>query len=127
MSKMQRDKGKRIEREACDMAGRCGFEARRARQSDGKLDADLVFPGHPNWYAEVKGVRGVLAHHQTADDWIAKANEDARQAGMDRPFVWLKIHGTRNWGMGWADLGLGVHCWVFGEARIAHVLRGWSK
>ena len=54
MGKMQREKGKRGEREVVDLIKRYGFEARRGQQFKGGADSPDVIHNIPNVFVEVK-------------------------------------------------------------------------
>ncbi len=54
MGKMQREKGKRGEREVVDLIKRYGFEARRGQQFRGGADSPDVIHNIPNVFVEVK-------------------------------------------------------------------------
>ncbi len=54
MGKMQREKGKRGEREVVDLIKRYGFEARRGQQFKGGADSPDVIHNIPGLYIEVK-------------------------------------------------------------------------
>ena len=54
MGKMQREKGKRGEREVVELIKRHGFEARRGQQFKGGADSPDVIHNIPNVFVEVK-------------------------------------------------------------------------
>lgn len=54
MGKMQREKGKRGEREVVDLIKRYGFEARRGQQFKGGADSPDVVHDIPHVFVEVK-------------------------------------------------------------------------
>lgn len=122
MPKSQRTKGKVVERQACHMLSDLGFTARRERQNDGKLDPDIIFVDHKNWWCEVKGVKTFRPWHQQAHDWIEKNETDAPPWAWC--FVLAKVHGAGTWGLGWKAAD-GRHMWTFGTANIKMTLEDW--
>lgn len=71
MSRAQREKGKRGEREAAAVLRAWGLEARRGRQYAGHEDAPDVVCGLFGFHVEVKRRRC------SADAWLREAREDA--------------------------------------------------
>lgn len=82
MGKMQRDKGKRGEREVVQIMRDLGWpDARRARQSDGAVDPDVA--GCPPLWLEVKRRKNIAAAR-----YMDQAVSDAKEKGM--PIVYLR-------------------------------------
>ena len=82
MGKMQRDKGKRGEREVVQIMRDLGWpDARRARQSDGAVDPDVA--GCPPFWLEVKRRKSIAAAR-----FMDQAVGDAEEKGM--PIVFLR-------------------------------------
>ena len=85
MGKMQRDKGKRGEREVVQIMRDLGYpDARRARQSDGAVDPDVA--GCPSLWLEVKRRKNIAAAR-----FMDQAVSDAKEKGM--PIVYLREDG----------------------------------
>ena len=89
MGKMQREKGKRGEREVVDLIKRYGFEARRGQQFKGGADSPDVIHNIPGVFAEVKyrekfslypaleqahteanGAMPVVFHRRSSKPWV---------------------------------------------------------
>ena len=82
MGKMQRDKGKRGEREVVKIMHRLGFpEARRARQSDGAIDPDVA--GCDPFWIEVKRRSSIAACR-----FMDQAVQDAKDGTI--PVVFMR-------------------------------------
>ena len=90
MGKMQREKGKRGEREVVELIKRYGFEARRGQQFKGGVDSPDVIHNIPNVFVEVKyrekfslypaleqaleeadGAAPVVFHRRSGKPWVA--------------------------------------------------------
>lgn len=85
MGRMQRQKGKRVEREAAEACRRYLYapkECRRSRQADGATDADL-HEAVPGVHAEVKGRKKIATLR-----WWEQAYKEARHG--DAPIVLLR-------------------------------------
>lgn len=123
MGGTQRLKGKAIERQACHFLDSIGIKARRERQNDGKLDPDIVFEDHPDWWCEVKGVKTFRPWHEQARAWIEKNETDSPP--WKTCFVLAKVHGTSTWALGWKSVD-NRYMWVFGADDIRTTLEGWD-
>ena len=87
MGKMQRDKGKRGEREVVKIMHRLGFpEARRARQSDGAIDPDVA--GCDPFWIEVKRRSSIAACR-----FMDQAVQDVGANPHRIPIVWMREDG----------------------------------
>lgn len=89
VSKSQRDKGKRGEREVVALFKAMGFDARRTSQVDGTLSADVIVEGVP-LHVEVKR-RAKIAALRFMDQAEAEAN------GSDLPVVFMREDGGPEW------------------------------
>ena len=89
MSKSQRDKGKRVEREACALLRSFGYQAERTVQYSGKNpDASDVRASIPGLYIEVKGgYDGAELGSKIVSGWFERAEADC---GSRRPVVLWK-------------------------------------
>lgn len=124
MGRAQRIKGKVVEREAVKYLTALGFDVRRARQHDGKVEPDLVFVDCTDLWPEIKGVKSFRPWHKQSEGWIDRAISDS--ANGTRAFVLAKVHGTRQWALGWRD-PFGRYVWLFSSRDIALTLEGWMS
>ena len=89
MGKMQRDKGKRGEREVVQIMQSLGWtEARRSRQSDGAVDPDVA--GCDPLWIEVKRRKSIAACR-----FMDQCDEDTKRS----PPPPAGIYAGRRWGM----------------------------
>lgn len=84
MGKMQREKGKRGEREVCKLLQQFGFSAHRSRQFSGAIDPDVVVDA--NLWVEVKFVQRIAAER-----FLEQAESDAKD-GLT-PVVFMRSNG----------------------------------
>ncbi len=84
MGKMQREKGKRGEREVCKLLEGYGFTGRRSRQSDGAHDPDVIT--NAPWWVECKFVKAIAAER-----FMEQAEADAKD-GLS-PVVFMRSNG----------------------------------
>jgi len=88
MGKMQREKGKRGEREVAEMLTAAGFPAHRAQQYKGAAgSADVTCPSlfHLGLHIEVKNTA-----RPTLGPWLEKAQEEAAQEGLAPAIFWKR-------------------------------------
>lgn len=81
---MQREKGKRGEREVCKLLEDYGFTGRRSRQSDGAHDPDVITDAP--WWVECKFVKAIAAER-----FLEQAEGDAKN-GLS-PVVFMRSNG----------------------------------
>lgn len=78
MGKMQREKGKRFERQLASRFREHGFDARRTAQYCGNTGDASDVVGLPGIHCEAKHVEAMRLY-----DWIAQAKRDAEASGKD--------------------------------------------
>jgi len=87
MGKMQRDKGKRGEREVVQVMQSLGWtEARRSRQSDGAVDPDVA--GCDPLWIEVKRRKSIAACR-----FMDQCDEDTKKDPHRLPLVFMREDG----------------------------------
>jgi len=79
LSKMQRDKGARFERELAEALKGYGYDCRRTCQKDGRVEADVI--GLPGIHIEAKHQEQMRLY-----DWMHQAEKDARPGEIPAVF-----------------------------------------
>jgi len=119
-----RQKGKRIERLACQFLTKIGFPARRGQQFSGGNDSpDVVCDALPMIHFEVKGVKAMDEDTQRLDDAWEQA---VRDAGDKIPVVMWKP-GRAAWRVTFIAEKPGLRVTVSGRGRIKAVLLWMSQ
>ena len=78
MGKMQREKGKRFERQLASRFREYGYDARRTAQYCGNTGDASDVVGLPGLHIEAKHVEAMRLY-----EWIAQAKRDAEASGKD--------------------------------------------